>query len=89
MESQEFFRLLDEIVDRLAPKASPQTERFVREEVDAGEPGVAVAELTAALANQSVPVTPADRDNLRLLLAELGESTEDVERLNVVETPES
>lgn len=73
------------IVERLAPKLKPEWARMIAEFDRVGEWGLAVTDLASALAVQQVQVTVADRDELRVLIASLPASTEDVEQLNIAD----
>lgn len=49
-----------------------------------GEDRMAVTNLAVTLADDQVPVTPAERDDVRRLLEYLKESTDRLDHLNVV-----
>jgi len=69
---------------RLLPKVSGEREAaFIFRRAHAGEPGVALTELAAILTEDQTSVTEADRDDLRRLLADLGEPVSNADRLNV------
>lgn len=82
MQIQEFVNLAGEVVERLSPKIDPQQGEFVREDAEAGAWENALTNLVASLAERDVIITRQDRDDLRRLLADLGESTENVDRLH-------
>ncbi len=84
MDRQEAMAATKDLIERLAPLLPNEEEaEFIARSAQAGEPGVALGELTAALVDERTPVSSADRDRLRTLLARYGEPTEDAERLNV------
>lgn len=87
MDRQEAMAVTKDLVERLAPLLPNEQEAaFIARSAQAGEPGVALGELTAALADERTSVSAADRDRLRALLARYGEPTEDADRLNVADT---
>ena len=84
MDRQETRAATKDLIDRLAHQVPDKGEAdFVRRSAWAGEPALALMELTAILADEQTPVTAEDREALRRLLVNLGESTEDVDRLHV------
>ena len=84
MDSTEFNQLTRMVIGRLLPKVSGEREAaFILRSAPAGEPGVALTELAAILVEDQTSVTEADRDDLRRLLADLGEPVSDADRLNV------
>jgi len=84
MDSTEFNQLTRMVIGRLLPKVSGEREAaFILRSAQAGEPGVALTELAAILVEDQTSVTEADRDDLRRLLADLGEPVSDADRLNV------
>lgn len=86
MDRREAMAATKDLIERLAPLLPDEQEAgFIARSARAGEPGVALGELTAALADERSSVSPADRDRLRVLLGRYGEPTGDVDRLNVAD----
>lgn len=84
MDRQEAMAATKDLIERLAPLLPNEEEaEFITSAAWAGEPGVALGELAAALADERTPISSADQDQLRTLLARYGEPTEDIERLNI------
>ena len=74
------------IIERLAPKLEARWAEIIRGAAGAGEWKFATTEMAAVLASSQIEVSVADRDDLRSLVADLGGSTEEVDRLNVGST---
>lgn len=75
-----------DLIERLPPLLpNVQEAEFVARSARAGEPGLALGELGAALTDERASLSSADRDQLRVLLDRYGEPTEDVDRLNIAE----
>lgn len=86
MDRQAAMAATRDLIERLAPLIPNEQEAaFIARSARAGEPGVALGELAAALADEQTSVSSADRDRLRVLLGRYGEPTEDVDRLNVAD----
>lgn len=86
MDAREASALAKAVIERLAPKVPSEDEAaFVRRSAWAGEPAIALSELVAILVDERVPVTSRDRDDLRRLLAEFGETAKEVDRMIIAE----
>ncbi len=83
MQIQEFVNLAGEVVERLSPKLGAQQSEFVREDAEVGAWENALTNLVASLAKRDIAITRQDRDDLRRLIADLGEPTENVDRLRI------
>lgn len=83
MEIREFIQLVNTTIDRLTPKLEARPADRIRRSAEAGAWEVAIPELVAVLANEQIPVSPADRDDLNRLITQLGEPVEDIDRLIV------
>jgi len=72
MELDEFIELVDTTTERLRPRLDPLQAEIVAQHSSAGAWDEAVDVLVATVLRHRVPVTPAERDDLRRLLADLG-----------------
>lgn len=72
-----------ELPERYADRVSPEVRDGMQLMRDGGEYGELVGLLTAALAKSGVPITAAERDELRQLAEATGEGGEYVDGLTV------
>lgn len=85
MTEDEMITRASKLPDRYAERVPADVLEGLRMMDDGGEYGELVSELTAALAKRQIPVSPAERDELRALADATGEGSEHVDRLTVKE----
>ena len=85
MDPVDWDELARDVVARLKPRIQAKWVPAIDSEIAGGEWAMAVEDLAGILADDQVPVTAADQADLLRLLVDLGDSTEDVDRLNVAE----
>jgi hypothetical protein len=84
MEQWEFHQLAHATVTRFLHRIPARYAGGFEAELDGGEYSTAVENLVLTLVNDSVPVAPTERDDLRRLLEYLHESSSKLDGLNVV-----
>jgi hypothetical protein len=83
MNESEIIERAEVLPDRFADRLPAQTLDSLRLMEIGGEYGELTIELAASLAARSVPVTPAERDELAALLAATGMPADPIAQLNV------
>lgn len=83
MDSRELLKRTDAAVAAFAGRVPERHLAGIREMADVGEPGEAVSNLVAALAQHGAQVTPVERDELRALVDATGEGGEWIDQVSV------
>lgn len=83
MDDAEIDDLIERIVELFLPRVPPRYVDGFESMMDAGEYALAVDDLVATLVVENVPVTPAERDDLRRLLEATNEPTDRLDRLTL------
>jgi len=79
----EIARKASSLPGRFADRIPPQTLEIIELMDGGGEYGELTIELAASLAAHNTPVTPEERDELRVLLEAMSMPTDPIEQLNV------
>jgi hypothetical protein len=83
MTETEIIEHAEALPERFADRLSESTLWSIRRMRGGGEYGELTIELTASLAANNMPVTPAERDELRMLLEAMSMPTDPIDKLNV------
>lgn len=84
MESREFIRLTNAVIDRLGPSAFVSQPSYSRAAIDSGAWEKVVVTMVSSLIDHQVPITTASRADLGRLLDHLGEPASKLEELNII-----
>lgn len=84
MEQREFHDLAQATVTSFLPRVSAKYVSGLEAELDGGEYSTAVENLVLTLVNDKVPVSPAERDDLKRLVAYLDQPVGTLDELTVV-----
>lgn len=87
MEYDEFAELAEQTIEQLLDRIPERYRKPIGSLMYAGEEREAVTNLAATVADDQVPVTADERDDLRRLLEYLKEPTGTLSRLNVAPEP--
>jgi hypothetical protein len=83
MDLHEIARRASSLLQRFADRVPSQTRENIELMNEGGEYGELTIELAASLAAHQVPVTAAERDELRALLEAMDMPTDPIAKLNV------
>jgi hypothetical protein len=83
MTETEIIERAEALPDRFADRLTESALWSIKRMRGGGEYGLLTIELAASLAVHNMPVTAAERDELRALLEAMGMPTDPIERLNV------
>jgi hypothetical protein len=83
MTESEIIERAEALPERFADRLDDSALWSIRRMRGGGEYGELAIELTASLAANHAPVTPAERDELRMLLEAMSMPTDPIEKLNV------
>lgn len=83
MDLHEIAKRASSLPSRFADRVPPQTRESIELMNEGGEYGELTIELAASLAAHQVPVTAAERDELRALLEAMDMPTDPIAKLNV------